>query len=290
MQKNNQRKRIQVQILDIEQGSNTWLELRKTKITASDAPIIDGASHFKTKIQLFNEKIGLTTSYQTDRMRRGLELEPIARELFSLKTGICVHPKVIVKDWQLASLDGISECGKYLVEIKCAGKHDHDLALHGRVPSHYYPQLQHQMYVCNLDTMFYFSFDGVDGVALEVLRDDEYLKELNRKEYDFFSCLQNKVAPEPDENDYVENNDPEWQELADRYKRTKEIIEQLEQEQEHNREVLIRMSGNNNTRGAGISVMQVRRKGNIDYARIPELKNVDLDRYRKESSLSWRIS
>lgn len=176
------------------QGSSEWLALRKTKITATDANSIMGVNPWKTKEKLLLEKISDDEQIQTPAMKRGLDLEPFARDLFSIKTGISVHPEVIIKDWAMASLDGISDCGKYIVEIKCPGKKDHECALNGNVPEHYFPQLQHQMYVCNLDSLFYYSFDGFDGIIVDVHRDQEYIDKMIEKELDFFYLLQSRKS------------------------------------------------------------------------------------------------
>lgn len=182
------------------QGSPEWLELRKTKITATDASQIMGVSPWKTIHQLYKEKTGgKEPEKKTQAMQRGLDLEPNARALFSIITGIEIEPKVIIKEWQMASLDGISHCGQ-IVEIKCAGPRDHYIALEGKIPKHYYPQLQHQMHVCDVECMFYFSYDGVAGVVVMVDRDDEYIKRLIEKEWDFYQCLLTKTPPEKTEN------------------------------------------------------------------------------------------
>ena len=97
------------------QGTPEWLALRKKKITATDANIIMRASRKKTRLQLYHEKLSDDPPKPPNKwMQRGLDLEPMARELFCIKTGFVMHPKVIVKDWTLASLDGISDCGKYI--------------------------------------------------------------------------------------------------------------------------------------------------------------------------------
>ncbi len=184
------REKTNIEFLDIQQGTPHWLALRKTKITATDAPIIMGASHWKTRIQLYQEKTSdvLFTS-SSARMQRGIDLEPIARELFSLQTGFEVYPKVIVKDWAMASLDGISKDCRCVVEIKCPGEKDHSIAMSGKVPDHYYPQLQHQIHLSEVDEMYYFSFDGIDGVSVKVKRDDAYISKMVEEEKRFMSAL-----------------------------------------------------------------------------------------------------
>lgn len=273
------------------QGSQEWHDLRKTKITATDACAIMGVSPWKTPLKLYNEKISQeNNNFVNDAMKRGIELEPIARDLFCLKTGLTVYPKVVVNDWLMASLDGMSECGKYIVEIKCSGEKDHLIALSEKVPDHYYPQLQHQIYVCNVDFAYYFSFDGLDGCIVKVERDDKYISKMIKEEKKFYDCLINKEPPEPNENDYIERDDELWDIYASQWKNTIQKIKELELQEKELRNELIYLSGESNSKGAGISLCKINRKGSVDYSKIPELMNVDLEQYRKPQSTCWRIN
>jgi putative phage-type endonuclease len=277
--------------MELIQGTTEWLQFRKTKITATDAVVIMGTSPWKNRTQLYNEKTSdCDPSIMTPRMQRGIDLEPIARSLFTIQTGIEVEPRVIVKDWAMASLDGISECGRYLVEIKCPNENDHALAVMGKVPSHYHAQLQHQMWVCDVDKMFYFSFDGIDGVLIEVEKDEKYVEKMIEEEYKFYQCLINRIPPEQSEKEFVEREDEIWKSCVDEWKLISQNIKQLEEKQEILRKRLIFLSGESNTKGAGISLSHIQRKGNVDYSKIPQLKNVDLEMYRKPSTNTWRIS
>ena len=278
-------------VANVKQGSQEWLNLRKTKITATDAAVILGASHWKTRVQLYHEKVSdENKNFTSERMQRGLDLEPVARDLFCLEHGLMMEPAVVVKDWAMASLDGIDPDGKHIVEIKCPGSKDHSEALLGKVPTHYYPQIQHQLYVTGLPKAFYYSFDGSDGVTVEVQRDDAFIEKMLEEERAFYDCLILRTPPEPSETDYVEREDDEWDTLATRYQQIKQIIQDMEREEEQVRQQLIVLSGGSNTRGSGISLCQVVRKGNVDYSKIPQLKGVDLDIYRKGNITSWRIT
>jgi putative phage-type endonuclease len=184
-------------IVNVEQGSKEWHDLRKTKITATDACVIMQASPWKTKQQLYYEKTAVDYEVVTnERMQRGLELEPIAREAFIFETGTFVTPAVVVKDWAMASLDGITKDGSYIIEIKCPSPKYHEIALQGRVPDHYYPQLQHQMYVTDLQEAGYVSFDGEDFVCIKVKRDDAYIEKMVEEEKKFYECLVNRTPPQ----------------------------------------------------------------------------------------------
>lgn len=180
-------------LVEILQNTTKWRSFKQTKIGASDAPVIMGDSPWKTPRDLFEEKLGLRApSITTSYMQRGIDLEPKARECFEKMTGIYVMPKTMVSDeieWMMASLDGIDFEGENIVEIKCPGKKDHSTALKGEIPKKYKAQLQHQMKVCELEKMFYFSFDGEEGIVLEVERDDEYLEILIENERKFWEIL-----------------------------------------------------------------------------------------------------
>lgn len=272
------------------QGSSEWHALRKTKITATDAAVIIGLNPWKTPYQLYHEKKSNEPPPPANAaMQRGTELEPIAREKFILSTGIRMIPRVVIKDWAMASLDGISDENEIL-EIKCSGDKVHAEALQGKVPSYYYPQLQHQMYVCDALKAYYFSFDGNDGISIEVQRDDEFIKTMIDAEYAFYQRLETNTPPQSTENDYIERNDDTWIEQVTKWKSLTASIKDLETQEEELRKRLIFLSGESNTRGGGISLCQVTRKGNVDYTKIPELKKIDLEQYRKPSTMSWRIT
>ena len=273
------------------QGSVEWHALRKTKITATDAAVIMGVNHWKTIHQLYDEKLSNDPPKPPNAaMKRGIDLEPVARDLFNTKTRLIMTPQVIIKDWMMASLDGMSDCGNYIVEIKCPGERDHSIALSGKVPEHYYPQLQHQIHVCNVHMAYYFSFDGVKGVIVEVMRDQKYIDRMVEEERKFYECIMNKTPPKPIESDYIERNDDLWKKCAYKWKTITETIKSLEKEEEEVRQQLVFLSGESNTKGAGISLCQVERKGAVDYSRIPQLKGMDLELYRKPGSQCWRIS
>jgi putative phage-type endonuclease len=282
---------IAQELHEITQGCPEWHALRKTKITATDAAVIVGASHWKTRIQLYHEKLSNDPpAPPNERMQRGIDLEPMARDLYNLKTGCNTKPAVLVKDWAMASLDGWDEAHLKIVEIKCPGEKDHATALQGNAPDHYYPQLQHQMYVCDISCMDYFSFDGIDGVIVKVRRDSGYIARMVEEERKFYNCLMHQIPPEPDESDYVERDDSLWIECAAKYQALKQSIKHLENQEEDLRKQLVFLSGESNARGGGISLCHVQRKGTINYSKIECLKSMDLEQYRNPSSSSWRIT
>jgi putative phage-type endonuclease len=276
------------------QGTDEWKEFRKKGVGASDAGVILGVNPWKTPLQLYEEKLGLRESYMTERMQRGNDLEDIALNEFIRKTDMLFYkPPTMIHNkfpWLYASLDGIDMEGKNIVEIKCPGSRDHEEAKAGHLPEKYYPQLQHQMEVTNLDMAYYFSFDGSDGVILKVYRDDVYIQNMVAKEFLFWECLQSETPPQLLERDFHEIHDHHWNQIAIDYIKAKEGKEHFEKKEKALKDLLIGMCEGCNTRGAGIAVSKILRKGNIDYTQIPELKDVDLDKYRRGVIELWRIS
>jgi putative phage-type endonuclease len=181
------------------QNTPFWLEWRRSKIGASDAPIIMQISPWTTPLQLWEQKLGLVEQKAMNfAMKRGHDLEDQARREFEKMTGLIVFPEVVQHpkiDYMVASFDGIDLFGKNIVEIKCPGKKDYQCALDGKIPEKYYPQLQHQIEVSGLEKSYYFSFNGLEGKVLEIYRDDKYIEELLRKESEFWDCVQNFREP-----------------------------------------------------------------------------------------------
>lgn len=278
---------------ELTQNTPEWLEFRRRKIGASDAPIILGVSPWKTPYQLWLEKTSGVASTATARQKRGLELEELARQTFEKKTGMIMFPKVVLHptfDWMMASLDGIDMDGQSIVEIKCPGQVDHDTAKAGKIPEKYIPQLQHQLAVTGLNWAYYFSFDGMDGVIVEVQRDSDYIERMIGLEKTFWECVESCTPPPLKDRDFTHRQDAAWMEASRKWLDAQKQLEVLENEEKSLRESLIRMADNQSCHGGGIKLTRSMRKGNVQYAQVPELQGIDLDKYRKSPADYWRLS
>jgi putative phage-type endonuclease len=281
------------------QQSADWLEMRKTKIGASDAPVIMLESPWKTPFELWQEKLGIIpekarSSYvQNYIMNPGLEIENKARLDFFLKTGVQVTPKVVFHDkyeWMMASLDGIDDKGEIVLEIKSAGKEDHFLARNGKIPPKYYPQLQHQMELTKVGEITYNSVNDGDNVYVQVKRDDKYIKRMIDHEEQFYDCMSSFIAPKLCERDFTKKEDDIWRMMAGNWLQIQEQMEEMEKKDKEIRERLIFLSNGRNSIGGGVRLSKIVRKGAINYDEIEELKSLDLERYRKKPSEYWKIT
>src|ERR1700685_3274228 len=99
-------------LLNLRQNTPEWSVYRKGKIGASLAPVIMNVSPWQTPYQLWEEMLEIRPpKAQNAAMRRGLDLEQKARNLFEIETGISVSDAVYENgavDWLFASFDGLS--------------------------------------------------------------------------------------------------------------------------------------------------------------------------------------
>jgi len=283
-----------MKIIEVEQGSPEWLAWRKTVITATDCPAILGSSPWSTEYKVWQRKLGLIEEQASnDAMERGKRLEPMARAHFVGDQGIDMVPVVVEStdfDFLGASLDGISRRGDAILEIKCGGAKLHAMAANQEIPQYYLDQIQHQLLVTGAQRCFYYSYDGKDGICIEVLPDPEFKAKFMPKARQFWKCVAFNEPPELRDSDYKDMSDePAWRSTASEYRKLCEQIDNLEQLKAQCRKQLLTLSGDQNCLGDGVKVMKTILRGRVDYDAIPEIKGVDLDRYRKGSTTTWKV-
>lgn len=283
------------QFIEVDQGSPQWHELRKTKIGASDAPIIKKVSPWQTPFGLWEYKMNLREG-QTDnaRMKRGRDLEAAALAKFCQRTGLSLRPRVVLStehEFVMASFDGCDEYGEVIVEIKCPSPdgNDHQSALLGITPEKYIPQVQHQLIPTKPKRSFYYSFDGEDGPIIETEPDANYIKELLVDESKFYECMTTFTPPALTDADFLTREDEEWKQIAEQYLLISHSLSDLEKQEKNLKAKLIELAGKSNVKGAGLSLSKVVRKGTVDYSSIPELKGLNLEPFRKGHSEYWTI-
>jgi len=280
---------------DVKQNTEKWHHMRSSKLGASDIPVVLGLSKYKTALQLWEEKTGQVPREELDAFagryaQRGHDLEPIAREKVITLLDMDFVPTVFTKRYLMASLDGWNADAKVVLEIKCPGKEDHAIALSGKVPEHYYPQMQAQMYVSDALLGYYYSFDGVNGVLISVDRDYKFFDGV-MKDIDFFwSCVQSGIPPEPTTKDWVKTRDVGLVSLVNEYteikyrdavlqKKLKQLKSDIEGRLTHPRTIV-----------GEVKIQKIYRKGNVQYKNVPELKNVDLEPYRAKTTTYYTIN
>lgn len=280
-------------LIDIAQDSPAWHEFRKGKIGSSHAASLMGVG-FSSPLQVFEEILFETKKPTTAAMRRGKELEPIARAWVNAKLGFSFEPAVVQSnDYPnlIASLDGfcLDKMKPSILEIKCPGEQDHLTALSGEVPERYFPQLQHQMMILGVDNMLYLSFDGKDGILVEVQRDPAFCKKLLKEELAFLDRLANFDPPEPTDRDWTVIREPKALEKAARIYQIKRLMRELEEEELVLQKGLEAFLDAKRCQVGNLKAVYKTRLGNVDYKKIEVLKEMDLTPYRKPNISYWEF-
>lgn len=187
-------------VIQLAQGTTEWLTWRSGGIGASDAPAILGENPWKTRKELFEQKIGITPPEEVNyAMARGTALEPEARQAYNSRTGRWMQPACLqsnVYQWLRASVDGITPTLDALVEIKCGQSVYRNTSESGQVPGYYYAQLQHMLAVTSLPAIdFWCYLPGRPALLISVQRDDRYIARLLQQEYEFWLAVLRHRGP-----------------------------------------------------------------------------------------------
>jgi putative phage-type endonuclease len=281
-------------IHNFEQGTSDWLNFRKGKLSASKAATVLGLSPYQTCFQLFEEELGLREpQVSAPHMQAGLEIEDDARQWFFDRLGCEVSPTVVSSKKNplfIASLDGMSTDGKTILEIKKNNKELHELAVSGKLPSHYNAQVQHQMYVTGLKSCHYLSWRKEPALVV-VKRDDVFIEKMVEAELEFKKMLDNLTPPALCERDYEDlSDDMDLEKLVTLYNTDVRALKFLEERVERKKQEIKVRIGDKNAKGNGWRVTRYTIKGRVNYDAIDALKSVDLDLYRKPVSVSFRIT
>ena len=133
-----------------EQRSQEWLDLRENMITASDIASAIGENHYESIDSFVKKKVLRTKWAGNAATAHGTLLEPLVRDLYDEMTGRKSHEIGLVRHrqypWLGASPDGVTEDG-LLIEIKCPLTRK----IETKVPKHYYPQVQLQLEITDLE-------------------------------------------------------------------------------------------------------------------------------------------
>jgi putative phage-type endonuclease len=293
-----------MQIVEIVQGTDLWHSFRLKGIGASEAPIIEGISPYRSKRDLFLEKTGKpTTSDNEDKsyiFALGHKTEGIIRKEFQdlmkveMKPICVIHPKY---DYLRASLDGFDPKHGVL-EAKLVSQEVLKNAKNGEIPNHHYSQIQHQLEVTGADIAQYFAHDGKkNGALVEIRKNQEYINNLLDLEHAFWADVKNNNIPALSEMDYlVPENDELLRELRD----AKEHAENTAMFYEELKAKIISTYGHSKIAGGGIKIFKSLRQGTLNLLKVPEIEKAAneikekldleyLEKFRSKSSESWTV-
>jgi putative phage-type endonuclease len=276
------------------QGSPEWLDYRKTMRNASETPAVLGISPWVTPYGLWLVKTGRSTQATNEAMVHGTTLEPEARAAYEERTGHIMNPLVLQDGAYSASLDGITLAGDLILEVKCPfrGKASPlwKQAKEGTVPDHYAAQVQHQLMVSGATTAHLWVYAEGDGMLVTLQRDEDLMQRI-RDGWEVFQTYLDTDSPPPlTEADSALRADAEWSRAAQAYLQAKQAADAADERLEGARRALVGLARHPREHGGGVSVVKLWKAGNVDYKKVPELKGVDLNRYRGQGREEVRVT
>lgn len=281
-------------IVALPQGSPEWHAYRQSRRNASESAAVLGLSPWITPYQLWLAKTGRFEPPVTQAMQRGTDLEPVARAAYEAETGLVMQPLVLEAGAYSASLDGMTLEGDLIVEIKCPLRGTRsDLwqdVRQGQVPEHYTVQVQHQMMVSGAATAHLWVFDGQQGMLHAIGRDAALMERIQNGWEGFQRYLDQDIPPPLSEADTRQRSDEAWRQAAQAFAQSKQRADEAAAALEAARAQLITLAQHPREQGAGVTVTRYWKQGGVDYKRIPELKTVDLDLFRRRASEEVRIT
>jgi putative phage-type endonuclease len=276
-----------MQVKELEQNSLEWHEWRAKHRNASEAGSVMDCNPFQTKRQLWESRHGLGKPFvgnvATDY---GHKMEPEALAKVSWLIHVDLKSSVFVEGEYSASLDAYGEKdGKtYKVEIKCPYQRE-DSKLwksvqNDEIPEHYYWQMVHQDMCCPTDGSYFFVYINKNTYKLIGFKPNQGDDITLKAAWDDF--MANEPAPA-----YAPR--PDLAALGEEYKDLKAKSDAMAKGLKII-EAQLKDACEENSEAGPIKVQIISKKGNVDYAKIPEIKGLDLDDYRKKTTTYKKIT
>ena len=279
-------------IKGLQQGSPEWIAHRKNYHNASDAPAMMGASNYKSRNELLQErKTGFVkpiSDFQQRLFDAGHETEQLARAILERELGLDLYPVTAIKDGLGASFDGMTLDGKVIFEHKLYNESKAADIANKLIPRTDYWQVVQQLYISNADKCFYVVSDGTPEkrATLEVKREDI-------PQADFDALIAGWAQFDKDLSVFepvLERTDDEYKLAAQEYREAEQALKEAKERHENARAALLEIGGDN-AEGFGVKITTSERKGSIDYALYVKDNGLDVsDDYRKPTTTTTRIT
>lgn len=279
-----------MKVINLEQGSEAWLDSRLSTFNASECGALFGCSPFFPKNQddLAQVKYGGRKVYQNKAMTAGLEAEPIIRAYAEELIKEPLEPLVGCMDSDerfRASFDGITFDGKKIFEAKNSkGTYDY-IVKHNKAPEHYYLQVQHQLLVSGANWCLFVARNPESGlmIPLVIEPNTDIQNEIYTKWIEFETKYKGVELPQIEE----ERTDTEWELVALKLREINERKKELEAEEKEYKEALLSMANGIKSKGFGVTVYPTTKKA-VDYKTLLAENHIDTSPYTKEST-SWSV-
>lgn len=279
----------------MEQGSDEWINYRKMGLGASDIPAVLNISPYISANKLWKIKKNVITDYDISEYAKmmGELSEEDAREQFNELTGRVYEPACFEREDNpdfRCSLDGYSPDGQ-LLEAKFIGnEYFKALQKTREVRPDHYAQLQWQMYVMDAPTCDYFVLNkNSDRQVITVKRDDEYIKNISTKAWEFMKYMEEDIEPPLGPNDYLAV-DGDLALLMDELKTVKMAMDSLKNRDVELRAKIIDMATHSKLEHGDVKFYQNSGKARKNYKGFCEYNNIEIPQeFIQKGKGSWTL-
>lgn len=185
-----------------QHGSTEWLmkrwrdETGKVLFGASDAPILMGASPFKTRTDLFLDKTNPPTLQpETAAFRRGNLLEAPLIQVVAKEFGIPLYtPDVMYqRDRFMVSLDGVDNEENPTVVIEAKTTSAHTVKIASDLPTYWLWQGWAQTFVTGAPVIFVVLDRNMDIAVIQCPHNDAAMEQLQQEAERFGNAVESKM-------------------------------------------------------------------------------------------------
>jgi putative phage-type endonuclease len=267
---------------------------RRLGIGGSDAAAIVGMDPWRSRLDVYREKIGTAEERPaTPQMQRGRLLESVVVEQYAKLTGKKVrrqpqraHPSY---PFIIGNIDrqilADEQDGTGLLEVKCPNMRVFMRYVREGLPAHIVVQGQHYLGIYDYEWMSYaiFNADLWKLVHFEVRRDDAFIAKLFAEEISFWrDYVEKRVEPPPAQmvipapegfelpalgpDSLVQRDDQEWADAAENFRAARELRETAEGVEEQAKVKIKELMGEHRiVEGANLRVYNREMAGRVSF-------------------------
>jgi len=289
----------------MEQRSKKWFEARIGRVTGSVVGAILGVDPWRGPGDVMRDMV--RAAYRAEKEFKGniateygQQHEEIAKKQFQMDYLLEVTDASFEKheDWLGASPDGYIDEEDAVLEIKCPfsmrSKNPDQFKTLDQQP-HYYAQIQSQLFVTGRSKCYFYQWCP-NGAKLEIVHKDAAWQQKNLPRlYDFWVSYCDEVNNNAERHlkpKRKEINSREAQELINEHDKLCEVLEDTKARIAEIKERLVNMADGRDADICGRKLTRVEKPGAISYSKAVKdnLQDVDLDRYRGEATVFWKLT
>ena len=287
-----------------------WHKDRLKGLGGSDTPVVLGISPWKSRQELWGEKLGFRQpSETTPAMKRGTVMEPLIAKMYKQVTNrklkiirdIQKHPQY---DWLIGSFDRVvddTEKGRGILEIKAPGLKSYGDIERNGIPQMYYAQIQHYLAVSGFEWASFCAHNSERWAMVwyDLERDEKTIDMIINEDGAFWEMVEKQI--EPPENEVALNidipktegklitmNSPNWTKAVDQLAMAKQLTEEVVMLEVDAKAKIIDMMGDiEAAESPGFRIYHKWQSGRKTFdkkALAKDYPKIDLSKYEKEGT------